>query len=169
MDLIQIDPILNLYDQHWPIHLPAALPTARVRPHRPRSPRRRVPIRSSVRGAIISGGQVFREHHLPGRPASTVMPMVEDSIIFDDVDVGRHAKISPRAIIDKDVRIPPASRSAGIGGPTAPQGLTVTDEGVTIVAKSEDPRAVRRDQGRPGAAVARGLIAKDLRARRRYG
>ena len=30
---------------------------------------------------------------------------VEDSILFDNVDVGRHAKIR-RAILDKNVRIP---------------------------------------------------------------
>ena len=51
--------------------------------------------------------------------------------------MGRHAKIR-KAIIDKDVKIPPGfeigiNREADLA-----RGLTVTEEGVTVVAKSED-------------------------------
>ncbi|MBV8231178.1 MAG: glucose-1-phosphate adenylyltransferase, partial [Planctomycetaceae bacterium] len=63
--------------------------------------------------------------------------LVEDSILFDGVDVGRHARIR-RAIIDKDVKVPAGfdigwNRQADLA-----RGLTVTEDGLTVVAKGED-------------------------------
>ena len=55
-------------------------------------------------GAIVSGGQVFRSILSPDVRVNSYA-LVEDSILFDGVDVGRHARIR-RAIIDKDVKIP---------------------------------------------------------------
>jgi glucose-1-phosphate adenylyltransferase len=136
MDLIQIDPILNLYDQHWPIHTfqPPYPPPKFVHTE---ADRRGAAYNSIVcQGAIISGGQVFRSIISPGVRINSYA-LVEDSIIFDDVDVGRHAKVR-RAIIDKDVRIPPGFEVGWNPELDRARGLTVTDDGVTVVAKSED-------------------------------
>jgi glucose-1-phosphate adenylyltransferase len=136
MDLIQIDPILNLYDQHWPIHTfqPPYPPPKFVHTE---ADRRGAAYNSIVcQGAIISGGQVFRSIISPGVRINSYA-LVEDSIIFDDVDVGRHAKVR-RAIIDKDVRIPPGFEVGWNRELDRARGLTVTDDGVTVVAKSED-------------------------------
>ena len=118
MDLIQIDPILNLYDRDWPIHTyqPPMPPPKFVHT----DPDRRGAAFNSIvcQGAIVSGGQVYRSILSPGVRINSYA-LVEDSILFDGVEVGRHARIR-RAIIDKDVKIPPASTSAGTATPTAP-------------------------------------------------
>ena len=63
--------------------------------------------------------------------------LVEDSILFDGVEVGRHARIR-KAIIDKDVKIPSGFEIGWNREADLARGLTVTEEGVTVVAKSED-------------------------------
>ena len=136
MDLIQIDPILNLYDREWPIHTfqPPYPPPKFVHT----DPDRRGSAMNSIvcQGAIVSGGQVFRGIISPGVHIHSYA-LVEDSILFENVEVGRHARVR-RAIIDKNVRIPPGfdigwNREADLA-----RGLTVTEEGITIVAKDED-------------------------------
>ena len=62
--------------------------------------------------------------------------LVEDSILFDGVVVGRNARIR-RAIVDKDVRIP-TGFEVGWNREADARGFTVSDEGITVVAKGED-------------------------------
>ena len=64
--------------------------------------------------------------------------VVEDSILFDGVDVGRHCRIR-RAIIDKDVKIPPYTVIGYDEEYDRRRGFTVTDQGVVVVAKAEPP------------------------------
>ncbi|WP_435015359.1 glucose-1-phosphate adenylyltransferase [Tundrisphaera sp. TA3] len=136
MDLISTDPILNLYDRDWPIHTyqPAMPPPKFVHAE---AGRRGAAYDSIVcQGSIVSGGQVFRSILSPGVRIHSYA-LIEDSILFDGVDIGRHSRIR-RAIIDKDVRVPP---NVEIGYDRAfdlARGLTVTDDGVTVVAKAED-------------------------------
>jgi glucose-1-phosphate adenylyltransferase len=136
MDLIQIDPILNLYDRYWPIHTyqPPYPPPKFVHT----DPDRRGAAYNSIvcQGAIISGGQVFRSILSPGVRINSYA-LVEDSILFDGVEVGRHARIR-RAIIDKDVKIPPGFEIGWNREADLARGLVVSEEGVTVVAKSED-------------------------------
>ena len=63
--------------------------------------------------------------------------MVEDSILFDGVDVGRHCRIR-RAIIDKDVKRPPGFDIGCDREHDRARGFTVTDEGIVVIAKGED-------------------------------
>jgi glucose-1-phosphate adenylyltransferase len=72
---------------------------------------------------------------------------VEDSIIFEGVDVGRYAKIR-RAIIDKGVQIPPGSEVGYDHDLDRTRGFTVTDRSITVIAKTD---GVERVLGR-GAA-----------------
>jgi len=136
MDLIQIDPVLNLYDRDWAIHTyqPPMPPPKFVHT----DPDRRGAAFNSIvcQGAIVSGGQVYRSIVSPGVRVNS-FALVEDSILFDGVDVGRHARIR-RAIIDKDVKVPAGfdigwNRQADLA-----RGLTVTEDGLTVVAKGED-------------------------------
>ena len=136
MDLIQIDPILNLYDRDWPIHTyqPPYPPPKFVHT----DPDRRGAALNSIvcQGAIVSGGQVYRSIISPEVRINS-FSLVEDAILFDGVEVGRHAKIR-RAIIDKDVKVPPHFQIGIDRALDLSRGLTVTEEGVTVVAKSED-------------------------------
>jgi glucose-1-phosphate adenylyltransferase len=136
LDLIQIEPILNLYDRDWPIHTyqPPFPPPKFVHLE---SDRRGMALNSIVcQGAIVSGGQVFRSIVSPGVRVNSYA-LVEDSILFDDVVVGRFARVR-KAIIDKDVKIPAHFEVGWNPDLDRARGLTVTDDGVTVVAKSED-------------------------------
>ena len=136
MDLIQVDPILNLYDRDWPIHTyqPPNPPPKFVHT----DPDRRGAAYNSIvcQGVIVSGGQVYRSILSPGVRINSYA-LVEDSILFDNVDVGRYARVR-RAIIDKDVRIPPGFDVGWNHEADVARGLQVTEDGLVVVAKSED-------------------------------
>jgi glucose-1-phosphate adenylyltransferase len=59
---------------------------------------------------------------------------VEESILFEGVDIGRHARVR-RAIIDKGVQVPPGMSIGFNAEEDAARGLTVSPQGVTVVAK----------------------------------
>jgi glucose-1-phosphate adenylyltransferase len=61
---------------------------------------------------------------------------VEESILFEGVDIGRHARIR-RAIIDKGVRVPPGMTIGYNAEEDAARGLTISPQGVTVVAKGQ--------------------------------
>jgi glucose-1-phosphate adenylyltransferase len=136
MDLIQVDPILNLYDRDWPIHThqPAYPPPKFVHTE---GDRRGAAYNSIVcQGAIISGGQVYRSIVSPGVRINSYA-LVEDSILFDGVDIGRRARVR-RVVIDKDVKVPAGFEVGWNREADLARGLRVTEDGITVVAKGED-------------------------------
>ncbi len=132
MDLVSVSPQFNLYDEHWPIHRRSQPgPTARTLSHGPG----RVPmVVDSLlsTGAIVSGARVERSILGP-RSFIHSFASVEDSILFDDVEVGRNCKIK-RAIIDKHVKIP-ANTQIGYDLELDRQRFTVSPEGIVVVPK----------------------------------
>ena len=136
MDLVEVDPQLNLYDEQWPIrtHHPAYPPPKFVFAGEGPDARRGEATDSLVcPGAILSGGRVTRSIVGPGVRVNS-FARVEESILFEGVDVGRHARIR-RAIIDKGVHVP-AGLSIGFDSEEdAARGLTVSAQGVTVVSK----------------------------------
>jgi glucose-1-phosphate adenylyltransferase len=56
---------------------------------------------------------------------------VEDSILFDNVDIGRHSKIK-RAILDKNVRIPEGT-TIGYDLEEDKKRYYVTESGIVVV------------------------------------
>ena len=136
MDLIHVDPVLNLYDQDWPIHThqPAFPPPKFVHTE---GDRRGAAFNSIVcQGAIISGGQIYRSIVSPGVRVNS-FALVEDAILFGGVNVGRHARIR-RAIIDKDVHVPSGFEIGWNREVDAERGFTTTEDGIVVVAKGED-------------------------------
>jgi glucose-1-phosphate adenylyltransferase len=136
MDLIDVDPQLNLYDEQWQIrtHHPAYPPPKFVFAAEGPDARRGEATDSLVcPGAIISGGRVTRSIIGPGVRVNSYA-RVEDSILFEGVDIGRHARVR-RAIIDKGVRVPAGMAIGFDSGEDAARGLTVSPEGVTVVPK----------------------------------
>jgi glucose-1-phosphate adenylyltransferase len=135
MDLISVDPQLNMYDQEWPI-----------RTHQPNLPppkfvfadaeRRGYALDSLVcMGSIVSGGRVERSIVGPQVRINSYA-QVRDSILFGNVDIGRHAKIR-RAIIDKGVCIPAGVEIGYDPAADQARGFTVTENGITVIAKAE--------------------------------
>lgn len=136
MDLVEIEPELNLYDEQWPIrtHYPAHPPPKFVfAGEGPDAPRGEATDSLVCSGAIISGGRVSRSIIGPGVRVNS-FAQVEESIVLDGVDIGRHA-IVRRAIVDKDVRIPPGVVVGVDPGQDSALGLTVSPEGVTVIPK----------------------------------
>ena len=132
MDLVSVSPQFNLYDEHWPIHRRSQPgPTARTLSHGPG----RVPMVVDsllATGAIVSGARVERSILGP-RSFIHSYAEVEDSILFDDVEIGRHCKIR-RAIIDKHVKIP-AGTHIGYDLELDRKRFTVSPEGIVVVPK----------------------------------
>ncbi len=135
MNLVAVDPDLNMYDEAWPI-----------RTYQPNYPppkfvfagddRRGHAVDSIVcSGSIISGGRVARSI-LGHRTRINSFSVVEESILFDGVDIGRRAKVR-RAIIDKGVKIPAGIEVGYDSELDRRRGFAVTDQGVTIIAKSD--------------------------------
>jgi glucose-1-phosphate adenylyltransferase len=142
MDLIDVDPVLNLYDREWPIrtHQPQLPPPKFVFSDSAPSdnPRRGEAHDSMVcQGGIISGGHVRRSILSPNVRVNSYA-VVENSILFEGVDVGRHCHVR-RAIIDKDVKIPQGTVIGYDSEHDRRRGFTLTEQGVVVIAKAELP------------------------------
>ncbi len=142
MDLIQIDPVLNLYDREWPIrtYQPQLPPPKFVfsdEGYREHARRGEAHDSMVCQGCIVSGGHV-RHSVLSPNVRVNSYALVEHSILFDGVDVGRHCRIR-RAIIDKDVKIPANSTIGHDLDHDRHRGFQVTEQGVVVIAKAELP------------------------------
>ena len=142
MDLVEIDPVLNLYDQEWPIrtHQPQLPPPKFVfSDEGPRGQVRRGEAHDSMvcQGCIISGGHVRRSILSPNVRVNSYA-VVENSILFEGVDVGRHSRVR-KAIVDKDVRIPQNTTIGYDLEQDRKRGFLVTEQGVVVIAKDEVP------------------------------
>ncbi len=132
MDLVSASPVFDLYNRKWPIltwHFP--FPPAKF-VHEAGERRGRAMNSIVSPGAIVSGGTVRRSIlSLEARVNS--FSEVSDSVLFDNVDVGRNAVVR-RAVIDKNVRIP-EGEEIGVDLKRDRQRFTVSEGGVVFVAK----------------------------------
>ncbi|HZZ72517.1 MAG TPA: glucose-1-phosphate adenylyltransferase [Pirellulales bacterium] len=138
MDLISVDPMLNMYDAAWPIrtYLPMFPPPKFVFAEEGPEGRRGDAVDSIVcQGSIISGGRV-RHSILGPNTRINSYAHVQDSILFEGVDVGRRALIR-RAIIDKGVHIPPGIEIGYDADRDRARGFTVSEGGITVIAKAD--------------------------------
>lgn len=132
MDLISVTPQLNLYDPQWPI-LTYQAPYPPAKTVHAEKERIGTVINSVIsNGCIISGGTVKRSILSP-RAHVHSFAEVEDSILFEGVDIGRHVKIR-RAIIDKEVHIPQETE-IGYNLDEDAKRFTVTPSGIVVVPK----------------------------------
>jgi glucose-1-phosphate adenylyltransferase len=139
MDLIRVDPELNLYDKSWPIrtYQPQEPPPKFVFAQDQAIPPRVGQALDSMvcGGSIISGGSVQRSI-LGYNVRVNSYASVQDSILFDGVHIGRHAKIR-RAIIDKRVRVPEGMEIGYDLARDQARGFTVTETGIVVIGKSD--------------------------------
>ena len=140
MDLVDVVPVLNLYDRSWPTRtLQPQSPPPKFVHHavgEPGHARRGEAIDSMVcPGGIISGGHV-RHSILSPNVRVNSYAVVEDSILFEGVRIGRKCKVR-RAIIDKDVELPEGAEVGYDLELDRRRGFTITESGIVVIAKGE--------------------------------
>lgn len=104
MDLRAVSPALNLYNRQWPLRT-AGYDDPPAKFTFDEDGRRGQAIDSIVSsGSILSGGMV--KNSVLGRGVKVhAGALIEDSIVFDNCDIGRRCKVR-RAILDKNVTLP---------------------------------------------------------------
>jgi len=132
MDLIHVSPQLNLYNYKWPILTNQGnLPPAKT--IFDQDDRRGLNIDSYVcAGCVTSGGTVKRSILGP-RCKVNSYSLVEDSILFENVTIGRNAKIK-KAIIDKNITIPDGTEIGYDHDEDTRRGYRVTESGIVVVS-----------------------------------
>jgi len=104
MDLRSVSPALNLYNREWPLRT-TGFPDPPAKFTFDEENRRGQAIDSVISGGSILSGGVVRNSVIGRHVRVHAGALVEDSIIMDNCDIGRRAKVR-RAILDKNVRIP---------------------------------------------------------------
>jgi glucose-1-phosphate adenylyltransferase len=140
MDLIEIDPQLNLYDLDWPIRtLQSNLPPPKFVFGSDGDPHRRGHAIDSLvcSGTIVSGGVVQRSVISPNVRINSYAS-VDNSIIFEGVNIGRHARIR-KSIIDKNVSIPPGMEIGYDLELDRRRGFTVSPGGIVVISRNDKP------------------------------
>lgn len=135
MDLIKVSPQLNLYNYKWPVltnqgNLPPAKTVFDD------EDRRGVNIDSYVCAGCITSGSTVRRSILGPLCKVNSYSLVEESILFESVTVGRHSKIK-RAIIDKGVVIPDGTVIGYDLEADRRSGYTVTESGIVVVPRRD--------------------------------
>jgi glucose-1-phosphate adenylyltransferase len=138
MELIQVNPTFNLYDQEWPLRtFQEQYPPVKTVHSGDREEGRVGLVLDSIvsEGCVVSGGRVQRSILSPNVRINSFSE-VYDSILMEGVNVGRYAKIK-RAIIDKDISIP-QGMIIGFNLEEDKKRFFVSESGIVVVAKGTE-------------------------------
>jgi len=134
MDLVDPEPIFNLYNRDWPVYTAGrTAPPAKV----VAEPEHGAGVVSDAilsNGVIVSGGELRRTILSPGVRVEGGA-VVEGAILLDDVRVGRGAVIR-NAIIDKNVLVPPDAQ-IGVEPERDRARFEVSPGGVVAIGKGD--------------------------------
>lgn len=126
IDLTDIVPDLDLYDESWPIWTFAEIRPPAKFVH-DQDGRRGMAVSSLVSGGCIVSGALLKRTLLCTGARVNSFSQVENAVVLPDVDIGRHCRLT-NVVIDRGVRIP--------------DGLVVGEDPV-----SDDRRFRRTDKG----------------------
>ncbi len=132
MDLVQVTPQLNLYDENWPIWTwqPQSPPAKFVFDD---DGRRGATIDSMVSGGCIVSGSTVRRSMLFSGARIHSFSVVQDSILLPGVDIGRNCVVQ-KCIIDRGCQIPDGTR-IGVDATADRKRFHVTSSGITLVTR----------------------------------
>ena len=133
MDLVSVVPEFDLYNARWPLRTSSEFspPTKFVFET---ADRRGQAFNSIMAGGTIISGGTVRDSVLGRAVRTHSYSLVESSVVFDNVDVGRGAHIR-RAIIDKDVEVPEGVSIGVDPAEDEARGFKITESGVVVVPK----------------------------------
>jgi len=130
MELIDVTPELNLYDQEWPIWTyQEQLPSAKF--VFDDDDRRGMAVDSMVSGGCIISGAVLRRSLLFSNVYVDSFSKVTDSVVLPDVVIGRRCEIT-KAIIERGCVIPEGT-VIGRDAARDAERFHVTEKGVVVV------------------------------------
>lgn len=132
MDLLAPVPPMNLYQPDWPIrtyhgqHPPARVAQGSSGMHGQL-------INSLLSSGTVISGATVRNSVLFSRVFVQEHAQIDDSILFDNVEIGFGAHLN-RCIVDKAVTIPPGER-IGFDRVADAERFTVSESGITVIPK----------------------------------
>lgn len=130
LELIGVSPELNMYDSEWPIWTyQEQLPPAKF--VFDDENRRGMAVDSMVAGGCIVSGATVRHSLLFSQVVIHSFSSVEDSVIFPDVEIGRHCQIR-KALIDRGCRIPEGTQ-VGFDDAEDAKRFHVSPNGVVLI------------------------------------
>jgi glucose-1-phosphate adenylyltransferase len=132
MDLVQVDPQLNLYDKQWPIWTwqPQSPPAKFVHSDPQRCGGA---VDSLVAGGCIISGATIRRSLLFANVRVHSYSLVEDCVVLAGVQIGENC-ILKKCIIDKNCSIPDGT-CVGLDAQEDARRFHVTQSGVTLVTR----------------------------------
>jgi glucose-1-phosphate adenylyltransferase len=133
MDLVSVNPEFDLYNPEWPLRtVNADSPPAKfVHESGDRTGRA---LNSLLAGGVIVSGGTVRDSILFRRSRVNSYSEVTRSILFDEVEVGRHCRIQ-NTIIDKDVLVPAGTKIGFNLEEDRARGFKISDNGIVVVPK----------------------------------
>lgn len=131
MDLRAVSPELNLYNRQWPLRT-AGYFDAPAKFVFDEEGRRGMAVDSIIAGSSIVSGAMVKRSVLGRGVRIHSGAVIEDSVIFDNCDVGRHAKVR-RAILDKNVKLPEYTQVGFDPEADKKRGWHVTESGITVI------------------------------------
>lgn len=130
MELIGVDPELNLYDHEWPIWTyQAQTPPAKF--IFDNDDRRGMAVDSMISGGCIISGSEVRHSLLFSNVRVNSYSKIKDSVILPEVNIGRYCQIT-KAVIDRGCHIP-ANTVIGENLEEDQKRFYVSEEGVVLV------------------------------------
>ena len=133
MDLVDVVPQFNLYDQRWPIRTRATQQPPAKFVFAQEGRRMGVAVDSIVSsGSIVSGGRVLHSVLSPGVRVNSYCE-IEYSILMPNAEIGRYSRVS-RAIINTGVKVPESSVIGFDPEADRAKGYHVTEGGIAVVA-----------------------------------
>jgi glucose-1-phosphate adenylyltransferase len=133
MDLVQVTPHLNLYDDNWPIWTwqPQDPPAKFVFDE---DARRGMALGSMVSGGCIVSGATLRRSMLFSGVHIESFSSLEDSIVLPSVKIGRNCVLK-KCIVDRECKLPDGTQ-IGVDPGLDRQRFHVTESGITLVTRT---------------------------------